>query len=135
MTQTLRSKWRAEHLPSRTLVVAANVTAAYPLLLLAAIYGQWLLSWLMLGHQPRPSIDDPKDIVGASWMSSVTGLALVNFVPASCAAAVLNTMHFCSHENPGLRSSLRIVAILGLWVGAFLLLRADPGSVWSWWID
>lgn len=120
---------------SRALAVAANAAAAYPLFALGALYGQWLLSWWVLGHQPRPSLDDPKYIDGASWMHEFTGLALMGFVPMACATAVLNTLNFVRHQNPGLGWSMRILAIVGLWLGALLLLQSDPGLVGSWWLD
>lgn len=135
MTQALVCNRRMDCGPSRSLVILANTTAAYPLFVFAALYTQWLLSWWVLGHQPRPSLDDPKDIDGASWMSSVTALAFVNAVPALCAAAVLNTLHFLRQPDPGLRISLRILGIVALWLGVLLLLRSDPGHVVSWWLD
>ena len=38
------------------------VTWVYPCLLVTSLYGTWLVAWAVLGHQPVPSIDDPKYI-------------------------------------------------------------------------
>ena len=135
MTQALECEHRTDSSASRSLVVLANTTAAYPLLALGALYGQWLVSWWSLGHQPRPSLDDPKYIVGASWMHDITCLALMGCVPVGCGAAILNTLHFVRHQSSGLRLSVRTSAIAGLWLGALLLLRSDPGLVVCWWLD
>ena len=135
MVQALACKIRGEPRASRALVFFANITAVYPLFALGALYGQWLLSWWILGRQPRPSLDDPKYIVGASWLHDIVGLALIGCVPMALVAAALNTAYFCAHSRPGLRLSLRIVGIVGLWIGALVLLRSDPGLVGSWWLD
>jgi hypothetical protein len=50
----------------RLLDVWAWIFLLCPLLLVASLDGQWLLSWAVLGHIPRPSLDDPKYIDGAS---------------------------------------------------------------------
>lgn len=31
----------------------------YPVILIAAFYATWLVAWFVLGHMPRPSLDDP----------------------------------------------------------------------------
>lgn len=135
MVQALVYENHGKHRASRTLVLLADITAVYPVFALGALYGQWLLSWLILGHQPRPSIDDPKYIDGASWMHDITAFALIGCLPMALVTAVVNTVYFCAHSNPGLRLSLRIVGIVGLWIGALLLLRSDIGLVVSWWLD
>lgn len=119
----------------RWLVRLANATALYPLFLLGSLYGQWLVSWWILGHRPRPSLDDPKDLVGASWLCDGNVLALVGFVPMVGATALLNTVFFCAHREPSLRLCLRILGILGLWIGTLLFLRADPWRVVEWLVD
>ena len=135
MTRMLQCSRRPERTSSRTLAVLANTTAAFPLFLVASLYGQWLLSWLVLGHQPRPSVDDPNYIAGASWMGFVTGLAFMGYVPVLVVAAALNTLHGLRHRNPGPQAALRISIVVALWLGTLALLRLDPGLVVSWWLD
>ena len=135
MPLTMPRERQSERPTGRQLRVAANATAAFPLVLLTALYGQWLLSWLLLGHRPVPSIDDPKYIGGASWMSYVTGIALVGFVPVGCVALVLNALHAVVHPQTLSRQLMRIVVTVALWFATLVLLRSDPGRVVEWWFD
>ena len=121
--------------PSRLLALFAHVTLIYPLLLLGCLYGQWLLSWLVLGHRPQPSLDDPKFIDGASWMHGITLFALMGFIPVGCVAAVFNVLYVVNRRLSLRRVFARIVALAMLWVGTIFLLRWDPGLVVYWWMD
>ncbi len=38
------------------------VSLGYPALLVGSFYGLWLVAALVLGHPPRPMLDDPKSI-------------------------------------------------------------------------
>ena len=58
---------------------AAWVASLYPLLLLASLYGTWFTAWVVLGHRPRSSLDDPKFIspvvevpYGCTFLSLIT---------------------------------------------------------------
>lgn len=48
--------------PRRKLVTAAWVASLYPMLLLGSLYATWFTAWMVLGHRPRFSLDDPKFI-------------------------------------------------------------------------
>jgi hypothetical protein len=130
-----QSARRSERQPGRSLSVLANATAAFPLFVIAAVYGQWLLSWLLLGHRPVPSIDDPKFIDGASWMSFVTSIALVGFLPVGCLALMLNALHAVVKPQPLQRQLMRVAVTVALWFATLVLLRSDPGRVVEWWFD
>jgi hypothetical protein len=101
----------------------------------AALYGEWLLAWLVLGHPPRPSLDDPKGVPGSSWMHVVTALALLGMVPAAAAALALNVAHLLTARPSAVRGVARLVALFGLWLAVFALLRWDPWRVVYWWMD
>ena len=135
MTQALDHERSLNRSPSRWLAFFAHATAAYPLLLLGSLYGEWLLSWWVLGHRPRPSLDDPKSIDATIWMHIVTYLALRGFAPAGCVAVVLNTLYAINHRVRGSRLLVRVAVIAALWLGTFALLRWDPGLVLFWWFD
>ena len=120
---------------SRWITILAHFTTGYPLLLLGSLYGQWLLSWWVLGHVPRPSLDDPTSINGASWMHVFTYFAFVGFVPAGCGAVICNAMYALNHRLRGFRLALRVIFIVVIWIGTFTLLRWDPARVGYWWID
>lgn len=121
--------------PSRILPFSAHLSAGYPILLLASLYGQWLLSWWVLGHRPLPSLDDPKYKDGASWMHLVTFALLMGLLPAACGALVLNIRYVLKRHLRGVRLLLRIAAVVLLWAGTIVLLSRDPGGVVYWWMD
>lgn len=135
MTQALDYAPPVARRRSRFLSVLALATTLYPLFVFVSLYGQWLLSWLVLGHRPVPSMDDPKYIDGASWMHVITGVALIGFLPVGCMALILNTVHMAYHRLPAIRVLWRVLLLVGLWMGAVLILRWDPGRVVYWWLD
>jgi hypothetical protein len=134
MTQALEYERRADLPRSRALVFFANVTAAYPLVLLGSLYGQWFLSWWLIGHRPQPMVDDPKWIEGANVMMLVTFGALLGFVPAGVGALALNTWYAVSHRLRGPRLLVRMTVIAVLWLGTIVLLFW-PAPVLEWWLD
>jgi hypothetical protein len=135
MPQPLDYAPPAYHPSSRLLAVGAHLTLAYPLFMLGSLYGQWLLSWYMLGHRPLPSMDDPKFIDGASWMGPLTGVAILGFFPVGCAAIVLNVLYIVRARLDGARLFYRILALVMLWPGTLFVLRFDPARVILWWLD
>jgi hypothetical protein len=89
----------------------------------------------MLGHQPQPSLDDPKYISGSSWMHPITGIAMMLDVPAVCGVLVLNTLYVVDRRLRGGRLAIRIVCLLTLWLGMIVLIRFDPHPDLEWWFD
>jgi hypothetical protein len=125
----------APHAPRELWVAfAANIGLVYPLFPLGLLYGQWFLSWYMLGHAPRPDWDDPKFISGASWMHPVTTIALLGMFPAAGGALAFNTLHVVINRVRGIRLMLRIVGVPLLWLGTIALPRYHP-MVLVWWLD
>ena len=109
--------------------------SAAPVVAVALLYGEWLLSWAVLGHVPRPSLDDPKDVAIAHWLMLPTALALVGFVPAAAAAALAHVGAAIEQGRSlahGVARGLGALALAGLVV---LLFRWDPGGVVYWWFD
>jgi hypothetical protein len=119
----------------RPLGLAASAALLYPVVVVAALYGEWLLAWHVLGHPPRPSLDDPKGIPGSSWMHAVTALAVLGTLPAAFAALALNATHLVMARPSAVRGVARLVALSGLWLALFALLRWDPWQVGYWWMD
>jgi hypothetical protein len=113
----------------------AFVSLLFPFLIAAALYGEWLLAWSALGHPPRPSLDDPKDISGSSWMHGITAIVLMGAVPAALGAVALTVAHIAVNRPSVARAAVRIVVIVGTWLALFGLLRWDPGLVVYWWMD
>ena len=132
MTQALDYERPTHRPPSRVLGFFANAVAAYPVVLLGAVYGQWLLSWWLLGHRPQPALDEAKYLLSAG-MYVVTCSALLGSVPAGVAALALNTLYVVGHRLRGPRLLARIAVVAALWLGTYALLRWDPGRVLYWW--
>ena len=53
----------------------------YPLLPLAMLYFTWIVAWIVLGHAPRPSLDDPKSISSVVDVSYLVTLLLLMSMP------------------------------------------------------
>jgi hypothetical protein len=128
MTQGLDYERPTHRPPSRVLGFVANAVAAYPLVLLGAVYGQWLVSWWVLGHRPQPALNEAKYIFNQT-LYVVTCSALLGFVPAGLAALALNTLYVVGHRLRGPRLLARVAVVAALWLGTYLLLRWDPGRV------
>ncbi len=122
-------------LSPRWVAFFSNLTLAYPLLLLASLYSQWLLSWAVLGYPPQPSFDDPKSIVGVSWMHDFTGLIFLSCIPMLFGGLVFNTLYIFNRRLKGIRILRRILLFLMSWLVMFLLLQSDPGAILKWWLD
>ena len=113
--------------------LVSAVALLYPAMLLVAIYGAWLATWLVLGHPPRAMHDDPAATLGPVYMASGVVLGLM---PAAAVAAAF-VIICCVLRSGRLRPTGLPVAlfIAGLWVGAITLLRWDPFGVVYWWFD
>lgn len=119
----------------RLLTVVARVTLLFPLLFLSSLYGEWLLASFVLGHPPRPSIDDPKDVPLASIAHWGVMIGFVAMLPICLAALFLNTWDASARKLGEGVAAARAVLILGLLVGTFAWLWWDPGRVAYWWMD
>lgn len=120
---------------SRTLHRFAIVCLLWPLLVVVLLYGEWLLATWSLGHVPRPSADDPKNIAGSNWMHLFTLIAIVGAVPAALLALVLSVIEIWI-KRPGMVRVLDLIAaLLVSWAVLVLLVKWDPGRVLYWWMD
>jgi hypothetical protein len=99
------------------------------------LYFEWLLAWFSLRHAPRPSLDDPKAILGSSWLHSVTTVVLMAGLLIALGGIVLNLRHFDANGVSPARVIRRLVVIILLWSALFVLLHVDPGGVFAWWMD
>lgn len=135
MIETLDYAQPAPPNRAKTIARFAFTSLFFPLLVAGLLYGQWLLAWAVLGHPPRPSLDDPKYIHGSSWMHNITGIALVSALPAAVVAFALNVVHVMVNRRSWKRTALRLVVIVVSWVALFALFRWDPGRVVYWWFD
>lgn len=120
-------------LAARAIWWLALIAWFYPAFLLAAIYGTWLMAWLVLGHMPRPSLDDPKYIsiaVGIPYV--LAGLLIVGFPAAAVAGVVLQLF---VAQRSWLRRFLWSTTSVVIWISIIALLRWDPLLVGQWYMD
>jgi ACR3 family arsenite efflux pump ArsB len=108
---------------------------ACPLLFIGLVYGEWLLSWWLLGRRPEVSTDDPQGIIGAGWIYPIAMLMLLGMAPCSAAVLIFNGAHIYISKLSAVRSAIRLLTILVVWLGVYLWLQNDPGHVMEWWID
>jgi hypothetical protein len=119
----------------RWLDVLANATAFYPLLVCASLYGFWCTAWWQLGHPPRPSWDDPKDVAGTAWLHELSELLLAGLLPGFLALVVVQVARVLRDHRQPWRALGRAAVGCAVWAGAFVLLAADPGDVLLWFFD
>jgi hypothetical protein len=135
MTQPLDYSRPPSQKPPRLLTYLANGLVVFPLLPILSLYGQWLLSWWILGHPPQPWVDNPKHIDGASWMHPITATALMLSLPAAAAALAFNITYVIVVRDAWRRAAVRALVLFVAWAGTYLLLSLDPGRVMFWWVD
>ena len=117
----------------------AIASLAYPLLLCGSFYAEWFVAWSALGHQPRPFLDDPKNIVEIGHLHLVTGVLIMGFIPMAFVSIALNGLHvFWRHRGTkgvALALTLRTVIVLVAWGAVIAAVRWDPNRVVEWWFD
>lgn len=126
--------------PSRWIAIAAWVTAIYPALGLASLYTTWMTAWFVLGHRPRPSLDDPLSI---SPIVDIPYAVASIFLNGSLFAAAISLPFLVAAmlELFKARCSMRAVVLLGpplfIWVASVILVPLDLyfGSVLYWYLD
>lgn len=109
-------------------------TASIPLLANAFAYTALIAARWSLGRWPnRLGAEDPKDIVGAYWLTIVAMLLFVGSLPALIGYAGC-AIRMCV-LRPGARSMLIGLAGAALWAAGFMLARWDGADVWMWIMD
>lgn len=120
-----------EYAPPPSLLHRRRLTAIYvgavawPILLVAGIYAEWLLAWVILGHRPMPppSPDDPKATLGLVHDAMV----LVVFTwPLGMILGLASIVILWITRREAWRTVLWTVILVGLWVGFIMLNRWDP---------
>lgn len=111
-------------------------TLSYPFLLVTGLFTTWGAARLSLGHWPRPSLDDPKQIGG--WFDvpyTLTGFLVIPGLVAFifCVAALI----YQACRRPLQRARLLTTAAVSLLftLAAELYLRWDPLRIGEWFMD
>ncbi len=110
----------------RRSVALAWICWIYPMLCLGSVYTTWFTAWLVLGHRPRVSLDDPKFISPIVDVPFMTTFLLLMGIPLAmvCGLVLLVGQTVRNLANPDGRPWLSlagwVVAILA-WIGSFLV--------------
>src|SRR5438045_9525113 len=86
----------------------------WPLVIAALLYGEWLLAWWFLGHRPVPSLDDPNQIAGTSWMHGITASGFLSALLVAGVAAALNLAHASVRRSARRANITRLTASIVL---------------------
>jgi hypothetical protein len=118
--------------PGRRLEAASWASSLQPAVVLLYLYATWATAWCVLGHCPRPSLDDPK------FISPVVEVPYVMFafsiflgcVICACTGLLLTAVS-CAR-----RSNFRpLLALPFAWLAGYLILLWDPLGVLYWYMD
>jgi len=116
--------------------VAATVAWCWPAVVVAGFYLTWFVAWGVLGHRPRPSLDDPKSIsvlVDAPYIT--TGVLFVTFPAAVICGLAVIVAYDRSRRDLSFWTYARCVLLLLAWIAAILFLNWDPLDVNYWFMD
>lgn len=122
--------------PRRWLLLPAIASWAYPLLLVGSLYMTWAVAWTVLGHPPRPYLDDPKFI--SMWVDIARDIALVLMIgfPAAMIGGAAVITWFGMLRKVGKWRIILALAVLALvWAATVAFVRWDPWCVGYWFWD
>jgi hypothetical protein len=121
--------------PKRRLMTAGYVVALYPVMIPVYLYLTWLMAWCVLGHRPRPSLDDPKflgpiaQVPAAMFYLSIQSWPIVWKISAG--AYVILTIDWLRRQSMFIPLLIPPCA----WLVAFLILMWDSQRVLYWYMD
>ncbi|MHB1559731.1 MAG: hypothetical protein ACYC61_19965 [Isosphaeraceae bacterium] len=119
----------------------AWICLIYPMLCLGSLYTTWFTAWLVLGHRPRVSLDDPKFISPIVDVPFMATFLLLMGIPLAmvCGLVLLVGQTVSNLANPNGRPWLSlagwVVAILA-WIGPFLVGDyLNSYTILAWYFD
>lgn len=117
----------------RRLLTAVHVgAAAWPFLILAVIYGAWLVAWAILGHRPVYAPGGPDDPTRALGYAHHAALLLTISFPLGMLLGLVSVLIVgITRRAPG-RAILWAVALVVLWIAFFNLVWWDPHGAVEW---
>lgn len=110
-----------------------RIVWSYPLVMLMAFYGTWIIAWVSLGHRPRPMLDDPKSIGAAVNVACLVTYGVLMLLPGVAVGGfLLQFLVPARHRNERIRCAMLLVVI---YFALVAFLRLDPLSVVEWFMD
>ena len=105
----------------------------FTLLPAVSVYLSWIVAWIVLGHPPRPSLDDPTQIGPAvSAFYFLSGLFLISIPLLAIAGPVVQLSN--SGRKLFVRAIYSFVSLL-ITTATIVLFRWDPLHVMYWYMD
>jgi hypothetical protein len=123
------------------LLVSAWVASFYPLLILLSALALWAFAWGALGHQPRPTLDNPLRLMRLN--PHLVGPILLPFIlvmasPVSLIACMLLpvvSIEFGASSGRGRACEFAPLMILPVaWLSVVALLLWDPLGILVWFV-
>ena len=121
---------------SRLLTLCTNATLAYPIIVIGALYSEWMLAWYLLGHEPSAYGDDDPALIPSWWMHDVTWILILGILPVGCTAVLLNVGYIIKIRPSAVRAAIRMQTLVGLWLWMYAMLAwYIPDAIMQWWLD
>ncbi len=114
------------------------VGISFPLCVLAWLYVVWFHGWIALGHPPRSSLDDPKNInsIEYSYLMMYVLLIITPFVfLISLGLTLIRVAEKVRSGSPWAARLLPLLLFPLTWGLSYFALRWDPYSVLEWFFD
>jgi hypothetical protein len=121
--------------PKRRRMTAVYAAALYPVMISVYLYLTWLTAWCVLGHRPRPYLDDPKllgpifHVPAAMFFLSIQSWPIVWKISAG--AYVILTVDWLRRQSMFIPLLIPPCA----WLVAFVTLMKDPMGILRWYFD
>jgi hypothetical protein len=116
---------------------SSRLCAAYGPVLVLMHYITWTYGRFALGHWPRPSLDDPKDIPGL-WVPYALTIALELLLPFAALFPLVRAVvavAAVARQPRRIRPVIEAVLSTTLLAASLLFLRWDPQHVAAWFAD
>jgi hypothetical protein len=119
--------------PGRRLERAGWVVSLQPVFVLVYLYATWVTAWCVLGHRPRPSLDDPKSISPIVDLPYTMTLVSLMLVPICIVPGLILVSRAFLRRS--VKRFLLVLILAFVWLSAFGALKWDPLLVLYWFMD
>ncbi len=110
--------------------------SSVPVVVMLSHLGLWLLAGWELGHPPRPSLDDPKDITILRFVYLPVVLLGGLIPPAIIVCAVVWVLLLWNAlRRRSIGRWFPVVLLPLVWIGFVAWVRYDPGQILVWIAD
>jgi hypothetical protein len=118
----------------------AFLASAYPLAFMLCLHAAWVAAWLELGHPPRPSLDDPKDLgMGVLVFFIATWLLILGTPLGAMVSALVLIGAIIRRATESPVRANQIVTLIGVtagsWFLAFAIFYGRCSEVFEWFAD